>query len=35
MREIKFYKTESGKRPIDDFLEALSSKQSQKVTWVL
>jgi phage-related protein len=35
MREIRFYKTESGKSPIDNFLEALSSKQSQKVTWTL
>ena len=35
MREVKFYKTESGKCPVEDFLEALTSKQSQKVTWVL
>ncbi len=35
MREIIFYKTESGKCPVDDFLETLTSKQSQKVTWVL
>ncbi len=35
MREIKFYKTESGKCPVDEFLETLTSKQTQKVTWVL
>ena len=35
MREIRFYKTESGKNPISDFLDSLNSKQSQKVTWVL
>ena len=35
MREILFYKPESGKCPVEDFLESLSSKQAQKVTWVL
>jgi len=35
MREILFYKTESGKCPVEDFLESLSSRQAQKVTWVL
>lgn len=35
MREIRFYKTKSGKKPINDFLDSLNSKQSQKVTWVL
>lgn len=35
MREIKFYKSQSGKCPVEDFLDTLSSKQSQKVTWVL
>ena len=35
MWEIEFYKTDSGKCPVDEFLEALTSKQSQKVTWVL
>ena len=35
MREILFYKTESGKCPVEDFLGSLSSKQAQKVTWVL
>ena len=35
MREINFYKTESGKCPVEEFLDSLSSKQAQKVTWVL
>ncbi len=35
MREIIFYTTPSGQRPIEDFLETLSSKEAQKVIWVL
>ena len=35
MKEIKFYKLPSGKSPIEDFLDSLSSKEAQKVTWVL
>jgi phage-related protein len=35
MREIIFYKTSSGNSPIEEFLDNLSSKQAQKVTWVL
>jgi len=35
MREIIFYKTESGQCPVEEFLDSLSSKQAQKVTWVL
>ena len=35
MREISFYKTISGKSPINDFLDSLSGKQAQKVSWVL
>jgi phage-related protein len=35
MREIIFYETASGQKPIEDFLDRLSSKQAQKVTWVL
>ena len=30
-----FYKTPSGKYPVKEFLNSLTSKQSQKVTWVL
>jgi phage-related protein len=35
MRTIIFYKTQSGKSPIEDFLDSLSGKQAQKVAWVL
>ena len=35
MKEIKFYKLPSGKSPIEDFLDSLSSKEAQKITWVL
>ncbi len=34
-RSIKFYRTSSGKCPIEDFLDSLDSKATQKVTWVL
>ncbi len=35
MREIIFYKTDSGKCPVEEFLDSLNSKEAQKVTWVL
>ena len=35
MREIVFYKLASGRIPVIDFLDSLSSKEAQKVTWVL
>ena len=35
MKEIKFYKLPSGRSPIEDFLDNLSSKEAQKVAWVL
>ncbi|MDQ6988586.1 MAG: type II toxin-antitoxin system RelE/ParE family toxin [Mariprofundaceae bacterium] len=35
MREIKFYKLESGDCPIEVFLDSLSGKQVQKVAWTL
>ena len=35
MKIIKFYKLPSGKSPIEDFLDSLSSKEAQKITWVL
>ena len=35
MREILFYKTESGHSPVETFLNSLSSKQAQKVLWVM
>ena len=35
MKNIIFYKTENGKSPVEEFLDTLTSKQAQKVTWVL
>ena len=35
MREVNFYKSSSGKSPVKDFLDSLSGKQVQKITWVL
>lgn len=34
MKEITFYRTEDGNCPIEDFLDTLTDKQAQKVTWV-
>jgi phage-related protein len=35
MKNIQFYKLPSGKSPVEDFLDSLSSKEAQKVVWVL
>jgi len=35
VREVNFYKSRSGTSPINDFLDSLSGKQLQKITWVL
>ncbi len=35
MKEVVFYRLPSGKSPIETFLDSLSSKEAQKVTWVL
>jgi phage-related protein len=35
VREVLFYKTSTGRSPIQDFLDSLSAKQAQKVVWVL
>jgi phage-related protein len=35
VREIIFYRTNSGVCPIEKFLDSLSAKQAKKVTWVL
>jgi hypothetical protein len=35
IRKIIFYRTVSGQNPIEDFLDQLSAKSAQKVTWVL
>ncbi|MEN8191827.1 MAG: type II toxin-antitoxin system RelE/ParE family toxin [Bacteroidota bacterium] len=35
MRKVDFYKSTSNKCPVTDFLDTLSGKQVQKITWVL
>lgn len=35
MRQVNFYKTRSGHSPIEEFLDSLTGRQSQKVVWVL
>lgn len=35
VREVHFYRTESGDCPAEEFLDALTGKQAQKVVWVL
>jgi phage-related protein len=35
MRTIDFYRTESGRCPVEDFLDSLQPKEAQKVVWVL
>jgi phage-related protein len=35
VREIRFYRTASGRSPAKEFLDTLTGKQAQKVVWVL
>ena len=35
MKTVNFYNTEDGKNPVIEFLDSLTAKQAQKVTWVL
>ncbi len=35
MRTINFYKTGSGRSPVEEFIDSLNGKQAQKVAWVL
>lgn len=35
MREIIFYETASGQKPVEEFIDQLAAKQAQKVAWVL
>ena len=35
MKQVDFYRTQSGHCPVEDFLDALTGKQAQKVAWVL
>ena len=34
-RNIIFYTTETGRRPVEEFLDSLRSKEAQKILWVL
>ena len=34
-RQVVFYKTNSGKSPVEEFLDSLPGKVVQKITWVL
>ena len=35
MRKIDFYKTESGRSPVEEYFDSLSGKEFQKLDWVL
>ncbi len=35
VREVIFYKTESGRIPVEEFLDNLSTNQALKATWVI
>ena len=35
MRAVDFYRTETNRCPVEDFLNSLTGKQAQKVAWVL
>jgi len=35
MKKIKFYRTQSGKSPVEEFLDTLKPKHAKKVTWTL
>ncbi len=35
MREVRFYRTPSGRSPVEEFLDSLSGKAAQKVVWAL
>ncbi len=35
MREIRFYRSRSGRSPVEEFLDSLPAKQAQKVVWAL
>ena len=34
-KEIRFYRTDAGICPVGDFINSLTGKQAQKVSWVL
>ena len=34
-KEIRFYRTDAGSCPVEEFIDSLTGKQAQKVAWVL
>ena len=34
-RNVIFYTTQTGKRPVEEFLDSLKPKEAQKILWVL
>jgi phage-related protein len=34
-KEIRFYRTDAGSSPVEEFIDSLTGKQAQKVVWVL
>jgi hypothetical protein len=34
-RKIIFYRTPEGRCPVEEFFDSISSKELQKITWVL
>jgi len=35
MRNVQFYRTQTGRSPVEDFLSSLSGPQAAKIAWVL
>lgn len=35
MRAFEFYRTEAGRCPVEEFLDSLSGKETQKIDWVM
>ena len=34
-KEIRFYRTDAGSCPVEEFVDSLTGKQAQKIAWVL
>lgn len=35
MREVNFFKTDTGRSPVEEFLDSLTAKQALKAAWVI
>ncbi|HEX5869262.1 MAG TPA: type II toxin-antitoxin system RelE/ParE family toxin [Longimicrobium sp.] len=35
MRDVVLYRTRSGRRPVQEFLDALTTKQADKIVWII